>query len=229
MSELISVIIPVLNEESTIETTIQQVENLAGNKEIVVVDGGSKDQTYSLAKELTDKVYQTRPGRGHQMNLGAKEATGDILFFLHSDSKLEHNALLSIKKAMEDDRVIGGCFKFKIDDDCWPLKFISWTSNLRAQYLNLMFGDQGIFVRKSVFDKVGGYPDQELMEDWEFSRKLDKFEGELVQLDVKIYTSARRWHKFGIWKTILLMHKIKFLYMLGVSPSKLRETYRDAR
>ncbi|GAB6098205.1 TIGR04283 family arsenosugar biosynthesis glycosyltransferase [Halanaerocella petrolearia] len=229
MVNLISVIIPVLNEESTIKTTIKQVQKVAGNKEIVVVDGGSQDRTVELANPLADKVCQTRAGRGHQMNVGAKAARGDILFFLHSDSQLEKDALLAIDTAMQESRVIGGCFSFKIDDDSWPLRFISWTSNLRAKYLNLIFGDQGIFVRADIFSQISGYPDQELMEDWEFSRKLAKVEGKLVQLESKIYTSARRWHEFGIWKTILLMHKIKFLYLLGVEPYKLREIYRDAR
>ncbi|AGB41129.1 glycosyl transferase [Halobacteroides halobius DSM 5150] len=229
MSKLISVIIPVLNEETTITTTLKQVHNLTGAKEIIVVDGGSQDKTVELATKLADKVCQTQAGRGHQMNVGAKEASGDILFFLHSDSQLETDALLAIGDALEDKRVIGGCFNFKINDDAWPLKFISWTSNLRAKYLNLIFGDQGIFVRADIFSQVGGYPEQELMEDWEFSRRLTKTEGKLVQLEPKIYTSARRWHESGIWKTIFLMHKIKFLYLLGVKPYKLREIYHDAR
>ncbi|SJZ37657.1 TIGR04283 family arsenosugar biosynthesis glycosyltransferase [Selenihalanaerobacter shriftii] len=228
MSDLISVIIPVLDEESTIIETLKEVSQLSGRKEIIIVDGGSKDRTYELAEGLADKVCQTRAGRGHQMNVGAKKATGDILFFLHSDSCIEEDALLSIKSALQDPEIIGGSFSLKVDDDSLPLRFISWTSNLRAKYLKIIFGDQGVFVRSSVFHDLGGYPDIELMEDWAFSKKIAKV-GKLVQLSQNIYTSARRWHKFGTWKTIFLMHKIKILYLMGVSPKKLNQIYRNAR
>ncbi|MFO7819717.1 MAG: TIGR04283 family arsenosugar biosynthesis glycosyltransferase [Halanaerobacter sp.] len=224
----ISVIIPVLDEQDEIVDTLEHVNSLAtkGDKEIIVVDGGSKDQTMQLAKDHADKICVTEAGRGHQMNYGAESAQGDILFFLHSDSDLAEGALLELESALEDPEVIGGCFSLKIDDDSWPLRFISWTSNLRSKYLNIIFGDQGIFVRREVFAEVGGYPEIELMEDWEFSRQLAK-EGKLVQLKHQIYTSARRWKKNGTWRTIWLMHKIKLLYLLGVEPKKLREIYRQ--
>ena len=229
MLSLISVIIPVLNEESTIEDTLKQVRDLSGTKEIIVVDGGSTDKTFELATQFADKVLKSKSGRARQMNVGAEAARGDVLFFLHSDSEIKGEVLISIQEKMKNSAVIGGCCSLKIDDESWPLRFISWTSNLRAKYLNLMFGDQGIFVRKSIFSQIGGYPEQELMEDWELSRKLSKFKGKLVQLSERIYTSARRWHEFGIWKTIFLMHKIKLLYTLGVGPKKLKKIYRDAR
>ncbi|MGM0369566.1 MAG: TIGR04283 family arsenosugar biosynthesis glycosyltransferase [Bacillota bacterium] len=226
MSELISVIIPVLNEEERIVDIIEHVNNLAGQKEVIVVDGGSIDQTYELAENLADKVCETKAGRAQQMNCGAKAASGDVYLFLHCDSQLESGSLLALDVAMRDEEVVGGCFKLQIDSDSWPLRFISWSSNLRAKYLNLIFGDQGIFVRQEVFAELGGYPEIELMEDWEFSRKLAKV-GKLNLLDHQIYTSARRWEKNGIWKTIWLMHKIKFLYLLGVSPAKLKEMYKS--
>jgi len=226
MSELISVIIPVLNEEQRVVDIIEHVNNLAGQKEIVVVDGGSIDQTYELAENLADKVCQTTAGRAQQMNCGAKVASGDVYLFLHCDSQLESGSLLALDIAMRDEEVVGGCFKLQIDANSWPLRFISWSSNLRAKYLNLIFGDQGIFVRQEVFAELGGYPEIELMEDWEFSRKLSKV-GKLNLLDHQIYTSARRWEKNGTWKTIWLMHKIKFLYLLGVAPDKLKEMYKS--
>ena len=228
MEDVISVIIPVLNEEKTIVDTLEHVNGLAAKKELIVVDGGSIDQTPQLAEGLADKVCHTKAGRGHQMNYGAQVANGDILFFLHSDSWLESGSLLALREVMKDQTIAGGCFSLKIADDSWPLRFISWTSNLRAKYLNLIFGDQGIFVRKDIFEKVGGYPEIELMEDWEFSRQLAKGR-KLVQLDHQIYTSARRWKEQGIWQTIWLMHKIKFLYLMGVKPAKLKDIYHDAR
>jgi rSAM/selenodomain-associated transferase 2 len=226
MSELISVIIPVLNEEQRIVDIIEHVNYLAGQKEIVVVDGGSIDQTYDLADNLADKVCQTTAGRAQQMNCGAEAASGDVYLFLHCDSQLESGSLLALDVAMRDEEIVGGCFNLQIDADSWPLRFISWSSNLRAKYLNLIFGDQGIFVRQEVFAELGGYPEIELMEDWEFSRKLATA-GELSYLDHQISTSARRWEKNGIWKTIWLMHKIKFLYLLGVAPDKLKEMYKS--
>ena len=227
MESLISVIIPVLNEADGIVDTLEHVNSLSGNKEVIVVDGGSTDQTVQLAEDFADKVCVTEAGRGHQMNYGAQAADGDILFFLHSDSWLEEGALLELEEVMEYQEISGGCFSLKIDDDSWPLKFIAWTSNLRAKYLNLIFGDQGIFVRRKVFEQLNGYPEIELMEDWEFSQQLAKQEGKVTQLKHKIYTSARRWEKNGTWRTIWLMHKIKFLYMMGVEPEKLREIYRE--
>lgn len=228
MDSGISIIIPTFNEEKTIISTLKELKKSKVEKEIIVVDGGSSDDTYQLAQRLADKVYKAEQSRGQQLNLGAENATKEILFFLHSDSKLEDGALLAIKTALEDPEIIGGCFSLKITDDAWPLRFISWSSNLRARYAKIMFGDQGIFIRKAIFDELGGYPEIELMEDWEFSKKMAK-RGKLAYLSEKIYTSARRWHKFGIWKTIFLMHKIKFLYLLGVKPAKLKEIYRDAR
>lgn len=227
MGALISVIIPVLNEANGIVDTLEHVNSLKGNKEVIVVDGGSTDQTVQLAEEFADKVCVTEAGRGHQMNYGTQAAEGDILFFLHSDSWLEAGALVELEEVMQHQEIIGGCFSLKIDDDSWPLKFIAWTSNLRAKYLNLIFGDQGIFVRREVFQELNGYPEIELMEDWEFSQQLAKQEGKVTQLKHKIYTSARRWEKHGTWRTIWLMHKIKLLYMLGVEPKKLREIYRE--
>ena len=225
----ISVIIPVLNEETTIENTLQHVKVLDGDKEIIVVDGGSEDKTCQLANNVADRVVTTSSGRGHQMNIGSALDEGEVLFFLHSDSWLEAEALEAIERVMRDSEVIGGCLSLQIDDDSLPLRFISWSSNLRAKYLKIMFGDQGIFVRRSVFEEVGGYPEIELMEDWEFSQQLAKQKGKLKVLPQKIYTSARRWEQDGVWSTIWLMHKIKLLYMLGVEPKKLREIYRDAR
>ncbi len=225
---LVSIVIPVLNEETTIEATLKHLKSLAGNKEIIVVDGGSNDQTYQLAAELADQVCRSKAGRGVQMNVGAKRAQGDVILFLHSDSRLSENAILAIIEVMGDQSIVGGNFSLRIDDPSWSLRFISYTSNLRAKYLKLAFGDQGIFVRREVFNTLGGYPEVELMEDWEFSKSLAK-KGELAYLEERIYTSARRWHKFGVWKTIFLMHKIKFLYICGVDPDKLNQVYRNAR
>ncbi|WP_028306632.1 TIGR04283 family arsenosugar biosynthesis glycosyltransferase [Desulfitibacter alkalitolerans] len=221
----ISIIVPTLNEAKTIRRTLEMLDNLEGDKEIIVVDGGSSDNTMSLAAEKTHVLLLSAPmGRASQMNHGAKNAAGDVLFFLHSDSLLQHTAIKSIAETMQDPLVVGGCFTLEMDDTGLLFKIISVSSNIRARYSRIYFGDQGIFVRKDVFEKLGGYPQIDLMEDWEFSRALRKT-GRVVQLPDKIITSSRRFKKGGVLKTCLLMHKLKLLYILGVSPRYLKKRY----
>lgn len=225
----LSVIIPVLNEEENIEALIDHISQEEVRAEIIVSDGKSTDNTAEKAESKGAVVVSSTPGRGTQLNKGAEAASASILIFLHADSRLEKGALSKMVEQMGQDKdLIGGCFKLKISSQNLLLKFISWSSNLRAKYLNLIFGDQGIFVRRDIFNELGGFPEIELMEDWEFSKALAK-KGRLLYVDKKIYTSARRWENHGVLKTIILMHKIKILYKLGISPSKLKEIYRDAR
>lgn len=230
MEAQISVIIPTLNEEKNILELIDFIKNEKVEAEIIISDADSSDQTQKIAAARGAKVVNSNQGnRGLQLNKGAAAASAPILLFLHADSSLESSALTTLLAKMQKrpDK-IGGCFSLKIESEHPLLKFISWSSNLRAKYLNLIFGDQGIFIRKKVFKELGGFPEIELMEDWEFSKKM-AVAGELLYLDKKIYTSARRWEEYGVLKTILLMHKIKLLYFLGYSPQKLKKIYRDAR
>ena len=224
---MISIILPVLNEEKTIENTLLKLNSLKGDKEIIVVDGGSADDTVRIASQYA-KVINSRKGRAFQMNAGAKASRGDILWFVHSDSVVSENSLESIEEAIREGYVGGGFSIYFYDLDTRFMRFVSTTSNWRAKYLGLFFGDQGIFVKRSVFEELGGYKEIELMEDWDFSRRLVKI-GKLKLLDTKIGTSARRFKEGGQLKTLLLMHKIKLLYVLGVSPSKLNKMYREAR
>ncbi|ADQ15469.1 TIGR04283 family arsenosugar biosynthesis glycosyltransferase [Halanaerobium hydrogeniformans] len=229
MDYSLSVIIPVLNEEYNIVRIIDYIEKENVKAEIIVSDGDSEDLTVEKAKAKGAKVVVGNAGRGQQLNRGAQLATAPLLLFLHADSRLEKSALESLVKNMtkKEDK-IGGCFKLKIESEHPLLKFISWSSNLRAKYLNLIFGDQGIFIRKKAFQEIGGFPEIELMEDWEFSKKMAAY-GDLEFLEDKIYTSARRWEKNGVLKTFFLMHKIKILYILGVKPRKLKKIYKDSR
>jgi len=230
MEVQISVIIPTLNEEKNISELIDFIKNEKVKAEIIISDADSCDQTQEIAAARGAKVVRSKQGnRGLQLNKGAAAASAPILLFLHADSSLESSALDTLVEQMQKKpAIIGGCFSLEIKSDNQLLKFISWSSNLRAKYLNLIFGDQGIFIRKEIFNELGGFPDIELMEDWEFSKKMSEF-GKMLFLDKKIYTSARRWEKFGVLKTILLMHKIKILYLLGYSPEKLKKMYHDAR
>ncbi|RKD29025.1 TIGR04283 family arsenosugar biosynthesis glycosyltransferase [Thermohalobacter berrensis] len=224
---MISIIVPVLNEEKSIERVLEGLNRLEGEKEIIVVDGGSRDKTVEIASKYA-KVIKSRKGRAYQMNKGAKEAKGDILWFVHSDSILDKSSLKEIEKTVSNGCIGGGFSLYFSDYNTAFMKFVSITSNWRAKYLKLFFGDQGIFVKRDIFNKLGGYPEIDIMEDWEFSRRLSK-EGKIKILEVPIGTSARRFKKGGPLKTLLLMHKIKVLYLLGVPPSRLSKIYREAR
>ena len=224
---MVSIIIPVLNEEKNIEETLTRLNELKGDKEIIVVDGGSSDNTREIAERFA-KVICSEKGRANQMNEGAKKATGDILWFVHSDSVISKNSIEEIKEAINAG-YIGGGFSLKFyDHNTLFMKYISITSNLRAKYLGLYFGDQGIFVKRSVFESLGGYPVQELMEDWELSLSMKKV-GKLKLITMPISTSARRFKKGGQLRTHLLMHKIKLLYLLGTPTDKLVKIYKDVR
>lgn len=224
---MISIIIPVLNEKKNIEKTLIQFSKLKGDKEILVVDGGSRDNTKEIAERFA-KVIHSEKGRAKQMNKGAKKANGDILWFVHSDSVIKDNSIKEIQLAI-DEGYVGGGFSLKFYDyNTLFMKYISVTSNLRAKYLGLYFGDQGIFVRRSVFESLGGYPEQEIMEDWEFSLAMKKA-GNLKLISTPIGTSARRFKKGGQLRTHLLMHKIKLMYLLGTPTDKLAKIYKNVR
>ncbi len=224
---MVSIIIPVLNEEKSIEKTLAQFHRLQGDKEIIVVDGGSSDNTKQIAERFATVILSER-GRANQMNKGAEKAIGDILWFVHSDSIISENSIEKIQLAI-DEKYIGGGFALKFYDyDTLFMKYISVTSNLRAKYLGLYFGDQGIFVKKDVFEVLGGYPRQEIMEDWELSLLMKKA-GKLKFINRTIGTSARRFKNGGQLRTHLLMHKIKLLYLLGTPTDKLAKIYKDVR
>ena len=220
-----SIIVPVLNEAEKIEGLINSLQKLDGDKEIIISDGGSTDGTLEKLKSFDDIIVtHAKSGRAFQMNEGADVSTGNILWFLHADSLVSTSSLNDIEQAISEGAV-GGFFRlyfYDVDDKF--MKFIERTSHTRAKNFCLIFGDQGLFLKREVFFELGGFADVVLMEDWEISRRLRGFhkQGLIRALNTLIGTSARRYVKNGRLRTWLKMNIVKALYILGVKTEILR-------
>jgi len=223
----ISVIVPALNEEGSIAGTLQSIVLLRPH-EIIVVDGGSTDSTVTICRQLGIRVVSSARGRARQMNLGALHASGDVLLFLHADTKLPGSALDDICRVLADPQVLGGRFDVRLEGKHWMLKLIGTMISLRSRVSGVATGDQAIFVRRQVFARLGGYPDLPLMEDIALSRAL-KRTGRVACLRTQVVTSARRWEAEGIWRTIFKMWALKSLYLWGISAHHLKRYYGDVR
>ncbi len=223
---MVTVIVPVLNESEFLPQLLERLRVL-GAKDVIIVDGGSDDGTPDLAKGKA-KIVVSERGRARQMNAGAIEAKGDILLFLHADTELPEGAFDLIEKEMADPKVVGGRFGVKLDNPRFIFRLIGAMINLRDAIFGGYTGDQAIFVRREVFEALGGYRDIPLMEDLDLARRLRRF-GRAVRLRAKVTTSARRWEKEGIAKTIALMWFLRLAYLLGVDPARLAHLYGNAR
>ena len=223
----ISVIVPVLNEEKSIAATLQALAHLQPD-ETIVVDGGSQDRTAEIAAGCGVKVIPSERGRARQMNSGAREASGDILLFLHADTRLPPTAFSDIAGAMGDPRYVGGRFDVELDGKHWLLPLVGRLISYRSRLSKVATGDQALFVRRAVFQRMGGFADIPLMEDIAFCRRL-KGLGDLACLRSRVVTSARRWEVDGVWRTIFRMWTLKLLYLTGVSPARLKQFYADTR
>jgi rSAM/selenodomain-associated transferase 2 len=223
----ISVIVPVLNEEKSIAVTLQSLTLLAPF-ETIVVDGGSSDRTREICEQLGAKVFLSARGRAQQMNYGACHASGDVLLFLHADTRLPGSAFRDIAAALSGPDYLGGRFDVELEGEHWMLKVIGAMINTRSRLSKIGTGDQAIFVRRSVFEEIGGYPEIPLMEDIAFCRALKRM-GEIACLTSRVLTSGRRWEIDGVWRTILKMWTLKVLYLAGVPPNRLKQYYADAR
>ncbi len=222
---LVSIIIPVLNEEGSIKSLLQQLQVYRQQgHEVVVVDGGSTDKTVSISELLSDKVISSEAGRAVQMNNGAKQAKFDILWFLHADTLISDKTIEKIQQALNEND--WGRFNVKLSGSHILFRLIEKMMNIRSCLTGIATGDQGIFVKKHVFNTVNGYPNIPLMEDIEISKKL-KLISRPVFIKKILTTSSRRWEEKGILSTVLLMWRLRFLYWVGVSANKLEAQYRN--
>lgn len=221
----LSIIIPVLNEEGRIQSTLEPLQSLRLNgHEIIVVDGGSHDTTISRCESLANHVLQSPPGRATQMQAGAAVSSGDILWFLHADSSVPGQADSHITKSLADGNADWGRFDISLDDHHPLLRCVAWFMNQRTQLTGIATGDQGIFIRRTLFDEIGGFPDVPLMEDIRISRLLKKH-GRPCRVKARLGTSSRRWKTQGIARTILTMWSLRLAHFAGVSPERLARYY----
>ena len=226
----LSIIIPVLDEAASIKAALAALRPLRQRgAEVIVVDGGSSDNTFLLAQTLCDQLIRSASGRATQQNAGAQIATGDTLLFLHIDTQLPDNVDMLVDAALKADRTAWGRFdvRFSTDGDrLHPmLKIIAALMNFRSRMTGIATGDQCIFVRKSVFNAVLGFPHIPLMEDIALSNALKKISAPACLRDC-VVTSARRWQRNGVWRTMMLMWWLRFAYWVGVSPGRLATWYR---
>ncbi|KUL35486.1 TIGR04283 family arsenosugar biosynthesis glycosyltransferase [Streptomyces regalis] len=219
----VSIVVPVLNEEATIQAALGRLCRDFPDCELVVVDGGSTDATVEIASLHATVVHSER-GRAKQMNAGARHCTGEVLWFIHADTEIHHAALAQIRAVMCDPHVVGGGLTLRFDHRSPGLNYLARTSNLRARHLRHIFGDQAMFIRRKDFDELGGFPDLALMEDLEMSRRLNR-RGPLAFLPATSTASARRLVEHGVWRMIVFMQYLKLLYFAGVDPERIRRRY----
>ena len=221
----ISIIIPTLNEAATIVACLQDLQPLrAQNCELIVADGGSRDRSVALAEPLADRTVLSPKGRALQMNAGAKRADGAIFWFLHADSRPPPDAARSIRGALSGSGAGWGRFDVRLSGQRPSLRMVETLMNFRSRLSGIATGDQGIFVRRALFERVDGYPPIALMEDIALSRSL-KRHGRPFCLRQRLQTSSRRWERDGVWRTILLMWRLRLAYRFGADPDRLARVY----
>ena len=227
----ISVIIPVLNEAGRIGPLIEQVRSCFKEEEIqgevIVVDGGSIDDTCQQST-LADQVIQTDPGRARQLNMGAEAARNSTLLFLHADCQLYPGCLSEIAAVLNEKKVVAGCFTQLIDGESTWYRVLEWGNRQRTQWLGWAYGDQGLFLRRKVFEEVNRFPEVPFLEDLLLSKKLSR-RGKIGIAQAKIGVSARRWQQKGVLRQTVKNWTIIMLAQLGASPHWLKRFYPHVR
>ena len=226
MPSRLSIVIPTLNEAATIHATLASLQALRGRGvEVIVADGGSIDGTAALAAGLACRVTDAPRGRALQMNAGVVAAQGETLLFLHADTLLPAGADRCVLDGLAASGKCWGRFDVSIAGQPWLLRVVAWLMNRRSRWTGIATGDQAIFVRREVFQSLGGFPDQPLMEDIELSKRLRRL-GRPLCLRERAVTSGRRWEARGVWRTIWLMWRLRWLYWRGVAAERLAEEYQ---
>jgi rSAM/selenodomain-associated transferase 2 len=221
----LSIIIPVLNEGERIAGALDQLADpRALGVEVVVVDGGSRDATIQRARIRADRVISAPRGRACQMNAGAAAAAGDVLLFLHADTRLPKDADHLVLQGLDRWQREWGRFDVSIEGAHPLLSLVAWAMNVRSRITGIATGDQALFVRRSAFAAVGGFPSIPLMEDIALSKQL-KRRGRPLCLRERVYTSGRRWEDNGVLATILLMWRLRLAFFFGADPKKLARRY----
>ena len=221
----LSVVMPALNEAAGMAAALQALAPLAARgAQLLVADGGSVDDTVSLARAGGAQVIGAPRGRALQMNAGAQQASGDILLFLHADTRLPLDADRLIAQAIANGPQVWGRFDVRIEGKPRMLRVIAAFMNRRSRWTGIATGDQALFMTRAAFDAVGGFPAQPLMEDIEISKRLLKLSRPAC-LRARVVTSGRRWETRGVWRTVLLMWRLRLAYWRGATPERLAERY----
>jgi rSAM/selenodomain-associated transferase 2 len=222
---LISVVIPSLNEETRIGSVVDQLAaDASAPYEIVISDGGSTDGTIAIARDRNIRIVSSAPGRGHQIASGVAAAAGDIFWFVHADSEIAQCSLAAIRRAIDKDGKTGGNFRLEFDGSD---AFADWLTGFYAWFRRrgLYYGDSGVFVRRDVYDSIGGILPMALMEDYDFTRRMERFGGTCCIDGPVLVTSSRKFHGRKPVGIVLGWLKIHTLYRLGVSPDRLARMY----
>lgn len=226
MSSL-SVILPVLNEAAGIRAVLQPLQTLRNQgHELILVDGGSLDDTVALAMDLVDRVVHAPRGRALQMHAGAEQASGDWLWFQHGDTRASGGAIEALLRVMEEPGTCWGRFDVRLAGNAWPFRVIEWHMNLRSRLSGIATGDQALFMRRDLYDRLGGWPRIPIMEDVAMSRAL-KAVARPRCLRERVTTSSRRWERHGILATVLLMWRLRLAFALGADPVRLARQYAE--
>jgi hypothetical protein len=223
----ISIIIPTLNEGANLPATLASTRN-AVDVEVIVVDGGSSDETVQMARSWGTEVVASAPGRAKQMNAGAARATGEVLLFLHGDTHLPAGFDHHVRKIMGRPGVVAGAFQLRVDGDLPGLRIMERLVNFRSRRLQFPYGDQAIFLRASTFRGIGGFTDMPIMEDFELVQRLRR-RGRIVTAPAPVLTSARRWENLGVVRATLVNYAIPLAYYMGAPPSQLARWYHGKR
>lgn len=231
MNKRFSIIVPVLHEAPTIGDLVEHVRSLTdyGKTELIIVDGSPGGDTLMRVADCGAIGLTSPPGRARQMNAGAAAATGDILVFLHADTRLPVDALLRIERLLSDSFFIGGAFDLTIRSPQWRYRLIGALASWRTRLTRIPYGDQAIFISRAAFQRLGGYPDIPIMEDVALMRLVKKRGGKIAIIACSVVTSARRWEREGVLYATARNWLLLAAYYLGVPPERLARYYSAGR